>query len=106
MIAVRDATGRMFCVIDAISDYPEAGTWVLGLLLVAPEHRGKGLGREIVGKFAAWTGARRLRLGVQTTNVSGRAFWDRLGFRTIERVMQPLSAGVFETDVMICDFGG
>lgn len=50
---------------------------------VAPEHRGRGLGRELVDAITAWArelGARRLLLGVTETNGGAAAMYHACGF--------------------------
>jgi len=52
-----------------------------------PDWQGKGLGRELMVAFLAGltaAGVRRVHLGMLTTNVGARAFYDRLGFHPIE----------------------
>src|SRR5690349_16168447 len=44
----RDA---LIGVIDLIKDYPEEKIWFIGLLLLSPEYRGKGLGSKIYAQL-------------------------------------------------------
>lgn len=64
--------------------FPAPGDGYLGLQILIPEARGKGLGRiflrEIEARARA-TGAGRLYLGVLEENPRGWAFWRREGFR-------------------------
>lgn len=64
--------------------YPEPGDAYLGLLLLVPEMRHRGLGRAIFGevkKLAQAHRASRLLIGVLDDNERARAFWERQGFK-------------------------
>ena len=59
----------------------EAGK--LEMLFVAPEKRGKGLGRELVEHLVAHGGVRRVDVNEQ--NVQAAGFYARMGFRVVSR---------------------
>ncbi len=83
-------------VLDAIRDYPVQGEWWLGLLLLEPAQRGRGLGENICRAFEQWAknaGARYLRLVVSVQNRRGHQFWQRMGFEELERRVRKLSDG-------------
>jgi GNAT superfamily N-acetyltransferase len=51
-------------------------------LVVAPEHRGAGVGTELLEAVRAWARAQdvtQIRAGVLSRNERGRAFWQREG---------------------------
>lgn len=59
-------------------------------LHVAPDARGRGLGRALYTACATWFRGRDVQgieLEVITGNVEGRAFWEALGFTTHHAVM-------------------
>lgn len=64
--------------------FPNPEDAYLGLMLLAPDDRGKGLGSallaEVIG-LAKARGAPRLLLAVLEENIQGRAFWEAKGFR-------------------------
>lgn len=73
-----------------IRGYPEKSDWYMGLLLLDPAERRKGLGRKAaqhVIDAARADGAPCIRIAVLDTNHAGRAFWDRMGYR-LERSVQ------------------
>ena len=75
-------------MLDAVRDYPTQGDWWLGLLLLDPAQRNKGLGRRIYQSFEDWVsqqGARRIFLGVVEENQKAYQFWQKLGFVTVEK---------------------
>ena len=57
----------------------EAGK--LEMLFVAPEKRGKGLGRELVEHLVAHCGVRRVDVNEQNAQAAG--FYARMGFRVV-----------------------
>ena len=82
-----------FARVDARSPAPIAigrgvvtGDWLgVSLVEVAPEHRRKGIARQVVGALAGWAaglGARHAYLQVQEHNAAAVALYARLGFTT------------------------
>jgi GNAT superfamily N-acetyltransferase len=80
-------------VIDLLRHFPEDHAWYLGLLLVAPEARGQGLGGRLVEALAAWIsaeGGRSIRLAVQDQNPDALRFWAAMGFTPVGAAIQEL----------------
>lgn len=77
---------RLIAIADCAFGYPRAEDAYIGLLLVIPAARGTGAGAglahhiEMVARARACTA---LCLAVLEANPRGRAFWERLGFRTL-----------------------
>jgi len=64
--------------------------WLLDLLYVRPSARGRGLGTELLRAAAEHVrdaGADTLALEVLESNPRARRLYDRLGFRTVERLL-------------------
>jgi GNAT superfamily N-acetyltransferase len=75
-------------LIDAVEGYPDEGAWWLGLMLIDPEYRGKGLGHKLYQAFENWIleqGAVGVCLGVVEENDKALAFWGSLGFQEHDR---------------------
>jgi GNAT superfamily N-acetyltransferase len=75
-------------VLDAIRNYPSKDAWLIGLLLIDPAQRSRGLGRQIYRAFEAWAmhqGARHMFLGVVEKNDKALKFWRTMGFEVVER---------------------
>jgi len=75
-------------MIESIRYYPDQETWWLGLMMLAPEQRGKGLGSEFYRAFELWVsgkGVSRISLSVIEANESGLQFWKKMGFEVIRK---------------------
>jgi len=100
--AIFDTDGRVIGALDAIRDYIEPGRWALGLMLLDPEHRGAGFGREVYEGFERWAaglGARLIRLLVQVQNTGAHAFWTRMGFEQVDTVHQ--RTGILDSECAV-----
>lgn len=92
LIGMTTASGDLVAVAQLLRDYPASGDWWIGMLLVAPSERGRGVGSllfEHVMQLVRTEGARTLQLVVSSRNPRARQFWERLGFvetRRLERV--------------------
>ena len=90
-----DERSRLAGVLDLLPDYPEEGTWWIGLLLFHPLQRGKGYGTQVVReliKFARSCGTRSLMLGVVEENRKGFEFWQTHAFGLV-RTTEPRAFG-------------
>jgi GNAT superfamily N-acetyltransferase len=73
-------------IVDVVRGWPQAGTWLIGLLLLDPAVRGRGVGARVVGVVdaaAASEGAAILRVSVVHANPAALAFWQRLAFTEV-----------------------
>ena len=80
-------------VIDLLRDFPDPHAWYLGVLLVAPEARSRGLGAAIVAALRRWVvaqGGWTIRLIVQEQNPAALRFWSRQGFVEVGAAVQEL----------------
>jgi GNAT superfamily N-acetyltransferase len=83
-------------VIDALTDWPEPATWSMGILLVDPTHRGRGLGSAALAEYECWAracGAKRFRTAVVSHHVSGIRFLEGTGYLLNRRVENPEAGG-------------
>lgn len=74
-------------VAELLQGYPSAREWYIGLLLLHPEHRRRGLGARLCSEILDWIrvqGGTAVRLVVQHQNHLARVFWERQGF-SVER---------------------
>jgi GNAT superfamily N-acetyltransferase len=83
-----DPEERLVAVLDMVIGYPHESVWFIGLLLITPDHRRKGLGQKIVTSFARWAQenkASSLMIGVLECNSAALRFWKSQGFDEVER---------------------
>jgi GNAT superfamily N-acetyltransferase len=86
VLGIRGADHRLIGVIDVVRDYPASGEWYLGLLLLHPGERGRGLGERVYEAVEAWVrrrGGAAMWLAVLEQNPRARRFWKRLGFSAV-----------------------
>ena len=73
-------------VAEVVRDWPRAGTWNIGLLLLDPAIRRHRAGTHVMGAIDSWaarSGADRLRITVISANSGALDFWQRLGFTRV-----------------------
>jgi len=87
-IGVFDGRADLIGVLDAIPDFPAEGTCTIGLLLLDPDRRGRGIGAAVLSAFEGWmagTGTRRFRTAVVAHHARGLRFLERAGYRETSR---------------------
>jgi GNAT superfamily N-acetyltransferase len=92
-LGLFDSAGRIAGVIDMGFGFPGPGDAYLGLMQLAEDQRGTGLGRfalREVERIAREGGAVRLYLAVLEGNPRGRTFWEREGFTASKEVIARL----------------
>ena len=96
--------GALDAVVDLLAAYPDADTWYLGLIFIAPARRGAGLGTRLVEatcELVRARGGRALRLAVAVANPDARRLYERLGFHHVERRSRTgWNGAVIDCDVM------
>ncbi len=89
VFGVYKETGDLAAVIDLVKDYIAPGEWIIGLLMIDPGERGKGLGKDLHAFIKAWVLERHgnvLRIGVVEANRRGYKFWCEMGYTETDRV--------------------
>jgi GNAT superfamily N-acetyltransferase len=82
-----DDEERLIGAVDVVRDYPAAGEFWLGTMIIEPTIRGVGLGAWFHGQVLAWIrgqGARGVQLCVQRQNAGALRFWAREGYEETE----------------------
>jgi ribosomal protein S18 acetylase RimI-like enzyme len=96
---------RMIGLVESVSGYPDEATWFLGLLLIDPAWRRRGLGSAALTALEAMVveaGYRTIRLAVIEPNREARRFWVRHGFRHEEtRKQQPFGRLTHGVEVLV-----
>ena len=91
-------------IVDVIRSWPTPDTAHIGLLLVSPDTRGRGVGRllhdHVIELSSSWTGITRLRVGIVTANAEhATGFWHALGYRPSGETAPHTSGTVSSTTV-------
>jgi GNAT superfamily N-acetyltransferase len=84
----RAAGAPLVAVIDAVRGFPEPRDWFVGLVLVAPAERRRGLGASIMADLEDWfrrQGAACAYLAVLERNPDAQRFWIRQGYQLLDR---------------------
>ncbi|HEX7152439.1 MAG TPA: GNAT family N-acetyltransferase [Thermoanaerobaculia bacterium] len=74
--------------LDLFRDYPKAGEWWIGFLLVDPGARTRGLGTRLYRageELVRREQGTAILLGVLEQNLRGQRFWGSLGFEEMSR---------------------
>ena len=85
--------GQLIAFAGLARDYPKPSEWWLGLLLIDPPQRGRGLGAQVHREVVEWIEAQSgtmLWIGVQEQNERALLFWPRMGY--VEHRRQPYKA--------------
>lgn len=83
-----DARSNLLGAIAGVRYYPDCQTWWIGLMMLAPEQRGRGLGADFYRAFEHWVSAQgisQISLVAIEANESGLQFWKRMGFEVIRK---------------------
>ncbi|HEU5059915.1 MAG TPA: GNAT family N-acetyltransferase [Kofleriaceae bacterium] len=89
LLGLARAPGAALCaVIDVVRDFPDERDWFVGLVLIDPAERGRGLGAAIMADLEDWLrqqGAVASYLAVLERNPDAQRFWSRQGYQLIDR---------------------
>lgn len=103
VVGVEGVDGRLLGVIDEVADWPRVGTLMLGLVLLRPEARGRGIGRAVLeARRVEWRqlGLTRVRVGVVAANVASLRFFERYGFARVQHVSRDDAPHPYEIEVL------
>jgi len=88
VFGVYKKCGDLIAVIDLVRDYKKPGEWTIGLLMIDPPERGRGLGRNLhdfVKALVLEHSGVVLRIGVIEANRDGYRFWREMGYKETGR---------------------
>ncbi len=105
VLGIYNQSSSLVGVMDLILDYPSKEIWMIGLLMIDPSERGKGLGKRVhegLAKTASDLGAKTLRIGVAKDNHNAQHFWSALQYTTIKEVEMKL--GVKDSTVYVMHY--
>jgi GNAT superfamily N-acetyltransferase len=89
LLALAPAVGEpLVAVVDVVRDFPDARDWFVGLVLIDPAARRRGLGAALMADLEDWMrsqGAAASYLAVLERNPDAQRFWTRQGYQVIDR---------------------
>lgn len=86
---------QLIGLIDLIQNYPAAGTWTIGYLLIHPDYRSQGKGSSVVESVASalrQVQGKKMRCGVQEQNLQALNFWIKCGFKVVKTIREDLGS--------------
>ena len=78
-----DCNNTLIGMLAAYQEYPDRQTWWLGMLMLAPQYRNRGLGTDFYRAFERWLlsqGIEQISLCAIEANFSALEFWFKMGF--------------------------
>ena len=85
---IYSAGAELVGYLELFRNYPAEGEWWIGLLIVDPNARRRGVGTEIFGSASEWAaedGAKAIQLAVLEHDPAAQRFWERQGFELLRR---------------------
>lgn len=92
LFGILNERGQMVGVFDLIKGYINLRTLSLGLMLIEPPSRGRGIGARayaLVEEWALCQEFNKIRLGVLFGNEKGLRFWHRMGYQETGEIKDP-----------------
>ncbi len=109
LFGIFNAQNELVGELDVLRDYPDEGTWWIGLLLLDPAVRSVGIGEKVLEGFvdyARGNGGTAIMLGVVAENKRATRFWTRMGFEwVLDREPQHFGRKTHIVQVMRRSFG-
>lgn len=88
MFGLFDSQHEIIGLIESIRGYPDEQTWWVGLIMLAPEYRSKGLLNPFIHSFEHWVAKHDIQYimgSVVEVNIKALRLWKRMGFEVIRR---------------------
>ena len=80
--------GELIGYVELFRNYPTEDEWWIGLLMLDPKVRRRGLGSQVYRAASAWAanhGARAIQLAVLESDLAAQSFWRRQNFDFVRR---------------------
>ncbi|NEO33313.1 MAG: GNAT family N-acetyltransferase [Symploca sp. SIO3C6] len=103
LFGLFDSHNVLLGMIASLKHYRDQQTWWLGLIMLAPEHRNKGLGADFYRAFECWVSAQgvsQISLCAIKANELGLRFWKKMGFEVIRKTA-PRQYGIKTHEVYV-----
>ena len=92
LLGLFDVEDELVGIVDMVKGYPCEDSWFIGLLLLDPRLRGRGMGEKIINRLKDWLKSmdvRKVGIGVVEENKRALVFWKKMGFvETGKKIME------------------
>ena len=88
VFGIFDRQHKLVGLLEVVRGYPDNITWWIGLLLLSPESRSQGLGKQVLEgfvKYVSSNGGQVIMLGVVEENQRAYSFWESTGFEFVRK---------------------
>ncbi|MDH5804871.1 MAG: GNAT family N-acetyltransferase [Gemmatimonadota bacterium] len=101
IIGVFDDQDALIGILDGLVDFPKDGEWTMGMLLLIPEARGRGIGGAVLDAYEQWAsenGCKRFHTALMADMEQSAKFLENRGYR-IARTVENYNAGGRTTNI-------
>lgn len=93
-------------LLEIVRNYPVEKEWIIGLFIIDPKYRRRGVGMEVhiaVEEWAAALGAKKIWIGVVEQNINAYRFWNNIGYKEVKRT-GPKKTGNKENIIVVMNY--
>ena len=89
LFGLYDSYNRLIGAIASHKHYPNCQTWWIGLMMLTPASRNRGLGKKFYRAFECWVAKQniaQISLCTVQENTIGLKFWQKMGFKIVRTI--------------------
>ena len=89
MLGIFDSENELIGLIEGIQHYPKKGSWWIGLIMLAPAHRRRGILHFLIKEFERWIALQGMDCimgSVSEANDKVLRLWKQIGFQVVRSV--------------------
>jgi len=108
ILGFLDSSGQMVAMASVMTGLLAPRVWHISLFIVATALHGTGTAGLLYARLEKWAkdgGASWLRLGVVVGNLQAERFWEKAGYKEVQRVPEQLGSMTHTSRVMIKPLG-
>jgi len=106
-MGIYEPGGPLIGYLDIVRHYPATNEWWIGLLMLDPEARAKGLGARLFRATWNWVlsqDGKAIYLAVLEENIRAERFWRRQGFEEVRRQAHTSETGNKISQVIVMKY--
>jgi GNAT superfamily N-acetyltransferase len=108
IVGFLDSSGQMVAMASVLTDLLAPRVWHISFFIVATALHGTGTAGLLYERLEKWAkdeGAFWLRLGAVVGNLKAERFWEKVGYREVQRVTEQLGSMTHDVRVMVKPLG-